>query len=87
MKDPKNFIGGFIAGAALGIAAGMLLAPDSGQRTRKKIVDGSIKLKDDLMSTVDVSLENIRRQFNSRIDQLARTGKQNIDEASEKVKA
>jgi len=80
-------IGGFIAGAALGIAAGMLLAPDSGQRTRKKIVDGSIKLKDDLMNTVDTSLDNIRRQFNSKIDQLARAGKQNIDEASEKVKA
>ncbi len=80
-------IGGFIAGAALGIAAGMLLAPDSGQRTRKKIVDGSRKLKDDLMNTVDTSLDNIRRQFNSKIDQLARTGKQNIDEASEKIKA
>lgn len=86
MKDPKNLIGGFIAGAALGIAAGMLLAPDSGQRTRKKIVDGSIKLKDDLMNTVDSSLDNIRRQFNSKIDQLARAGKQNVGEASEKAK-
>ncbi|MBL0745120.1 YtxH domain-containing protein [Chryseolinea lacunae] len=86
MKDPKSLIGGFVAGAALGIAAGILLAPDSGKSTRKKIVDGSLKMKDDLMNTVDVSLDNIRKQFNSRIDQLARSGKSTIDETSEKVK-
>jgi len=84
MKDPKSLIGGFIAGAALGIAAGILLAPDSGQRTRKKIVDGSIKLKDDLMHSVDSSLESIRRQVTSKIDQLARGSKQNGDQVTEK---
>jgi gas vesicle protein len=35
-NDPKNLIGGFIAGAALGIAVGMLLAPNDGKKTRQK---------------------------------------------------
>jgi gas vesicle protein len=85
-NDPKNLIGGFIAGAALGIAVGMLLAPNDGKKTRQKLVDGSVKLKDDLVGTVNESLEKIRDQFNGKIDQLAKDGKQKVDYTSEKIK-
>ena len=86
MKDSRNLIGGLIAGTAMGIAIGMILAPTSGASTRKRIVDGSVKLKDDLLTTVDDSMENLKNQFNIRADMLAKGGKEIINHASEKTK-
>ena len=85
-NDPKNLIGGFIAGAAVGIAIGMLLAPNDGRKTRQKIVDGSVKLKDNLVGTVNESIEKLKDQFNTKIDQMAKEGKQKVDYTSEKIK-
>lgn len=85
-NDPKNLIGGFIAGAAIGIAVGMLLAPNDGKQTRKKIADGSTKLKDNLVGSVNESIEKLKEQFNGKIEQLAKEGKQKADYASEKIK-
>ena len=86
MKQAQKLIGGLIAGTAIGIAVGMLLAPASGQKTRRKILDGSAKLKDDFISSVDASIESLPKQLNSKIDQLARGGKEVVNHASEKVK-
>jgi len=86
LNDPKNLIGGFIAGAAVGIAVGMLLAPTEGKKTRQKIVDGSTKLKDNLVGSVNESIEKLKDQFNTKIDQLAKEGKQTADYTSEKIK-
>ena len=86
MRNSKKLIGGLIAGAALGIAVGLLLAPRSGVKTRKKIVGGSLRFKDDILSSVEDSLESLRKQFNRKIDQLARGGKEIINVTSDKVK-
>lgn len=86
MKDTKKFIGGLIAGAAIGIAVGLLLAPRSGEKTRKKLINDSLRLKDDVMSSVDDSLNTLRKQFNHKIDQLAKGSKEIINHASERVK-
>jgi len=89
MKDSKKLIGGLMAGAALGIAVGLLLAPRSGDKTRKKLVNDSLKIKDDVLSTVEGSIDSLRRQFNSKFDQLARGGKEAVKDtanyANEKV--
>jgi gas vesicle protein len=84
--NAKSLIGGLLAGAALGVAAGILLAPASGVQTRKKLVKGSAKLKDELLSSVEESLDALREQFNSKIDRLAKQGKETINHTSERVK-
>lgn len=84
--NAKSLIGGLLAGAALGVAAGILLAPASGVQTRKKLVKGSAKLKDELLSSVEESLDALREQFNSKIDRLAKQGKEAINHTSERVK-
>lgn len=86
MRDTKKLIGGLIAGAAVGIAVGLLLAPRSGQKTRKKLLNSSVRMKDDVMSSVEDSLDTIRKQFNHKIDQIAKGGKEIINNASERVK-
>ena len=84
--NSKKLIAGLIAGSAIGIAVGLLLAPRSGEKTRKKLINGSYKMKDDLMSSVEDSLGTLRKQFNHKIDQLAKGGKEAINHASERVK-
>ncbi|MEJ1240731.1 YtxH domain-containing protein [Chryseolinea sp. T2] len=86
MKNTKKLIGGLIAGAAIGVAIGVLLAPSSGAKTRRKLLGGSLKMKDDVMASIDDSLAVLRKQFNHKIDQLARGSKDAINHASEKVK-
>lgn len=86
MKNARKLVGGLIAGAAIGIAIGILLAPNSGVKTRKKLIGGSLRFKDDVMSSVDSSLESLRKQFNHKIDQLAKGSKELINHASDKAK-
>lgn len=84
--NAKSLIGGLLAGAALGVAAGILLAPASGVQTRKKLIKGSNKLKDELLSSVEESLDALRDQFNAKIDRLAKQSKEAINHTSERVK-
>jgi len=86
MKNAKKLIGGLIAGAAIGIAIGVLLAPSSGAKTRKKLMRNSFRLKDDVVSSVDDTIDSLRKQFNRKIDQLAAGSKDAINHAREKVK-
>lgn len=84
--DAKNLMGGLIVGAALGITAGLLLAPRSGDKTKKKLMKGSLKLKRDVVNYVDGSVDELRSQFNDKIDQLAKRSKETINHVSDRVK-
>jgi gas vesicle protein len=58
MKNSMGLIAAFLGGAIVGGALGLLFAPESGDETRKKIVDAlekrGIKLsKDDMEDLVD----------------------------------
>ncbi len=86
MKNVKEAVGILMAGAAIGVAIGILLAPGEGAKTRKQIADGSMKLKDDVIHTMNSSVESIRQQFNNKIDQLSKAGKEVVNHASEKAK-
>jgi gas vesicle protein len=75
MMNAKNLIGGLLAGAALGVAIGMLLAPSSGEVTRGKIAKGSRKLTDDLKGSLEDSIDSVKSKFNFGLEDLARKGK------------
>ena len=57
MSDNSNDFGAFMSGLLLGGIAGaitaLLLAPQSGEETRKVIIDKSIELKDKALETVE----------------------------------
>jgi gas vesicle protein len=86
VMNAKNLIGGFLAGAAIGAAAGLLMAPYSGAKTRRKLVRGSMKVKRNVVDYVENSIEGLRAQFNDKIDSIAKRGKETINGAAEKVK-
>jgi gas vesicle protein len=82
----KSLIGGLMVGAALGAAAGLLLAPRSGEQTRRKLVNGTMKLKKNVVNYIDESIDNLREQLNVKIDQIVKRGKDTINTVGEKVK-
>lgn len=84
--DSKRMIGGLLAAVAIGAAIGILLAPNSGERTRSKLIRGSRKLTDDLQETVEESIDSLKVKFNSGVDEVVRKGKEMINHTSDRVK-
>lgn len=85
--NAKNLIGGFIAGAALGVAAGLLLAPASGEKTRRKLVKDSQKVKNNVVNYVESSIDALRSQINKRIDQVTGRAKETVNHAAERAES
>jgi gas vesicle protein len=65
-KDQKVIVG-FLCGAAVGALAGLLLAPDSGEETRKKIANKAKDLKDDLNDQLTSTFGRISEQVNASL--------------------
>ncbi len=85
--DSKTMIGGLLAGAAIGVAIGILLAPSSGEKTRGKLVKGSRRLTNSVQETVEDSIESLKDRFNFGVDEVVKKGKELINHASDRVKA
>ncbi len=84
--EAKNLIGGLLAGAAIGVAVGILLAPESGEQTRKKIIKGSRRTANDIKATFEESVDSLKNQYNSGVDELAKRGKELISQTNDRVK-
>ncbi|HOX81931.1 MAG TPA: YtxH domain-containing protein [Chryseolinea sp.] len=85
--ETKKLIGGLLAGAAIGVAVGLLLAPRSGEQTQKKLIRGSKRFANDFKNTVGDSIESLRGKYNGAIDETAKRGKEVLSSVSDKLKA
>lgn len=64
-----------LAGAAVGAVAGVLLAPEQGEKTRKRISKGLIDGKDD----ISCKLEDLKKQVKSLVSSKSNTLENTID--------
>jgi gas vesicle protein len=61
MNNGQKILLSFLAGAAAGVVAGLLLAPDSGKEIRKKIA----KKASDLKGTLENQIRNLKTKESS----------------------
>lgn len=62
-KDTGQFIGALLLGAAVGGALGILLAPDKGSETRKKIAEKTDDFSSTLKEKFSLFMEKAKKEF------------------------
>lgn len=80
---------GSLAGLAIGAIAGILLAPDKGSTTRKKIMDKGDAYADELKSKYDEFRDSITEKFEGAkkdLEGFVDKGKGKFDDAKKDVK-
>ena len=82
MNTPGKVAVGVLAGAIVGLVAGILIAPDSGKRTREKLIGKS----NDLRNRVTDSFDDAKRAYNKKVEAFAGEGKSGIDYLKDTLK-
>lgn len=82
-SSTAKFLFGFIAGAAAGAVAGLLLAPEKGSETRKKVSDTAKKWKEELDKEFSTKVDDLKDYVKESTEEM----KAKISKAEKKVKA
>jgi len=61
--DNSKLVWGFLAGAAIGGALGLLLAPDKGSETRRKIMEKGSDLSGSIKDTFTDVVDGVKDNF------------------------
>ena len=78
----SNAILGIVAGLAIGATIGILLAPDKGEKTRKKIASKTKETKDHLKESFDDFLDTVSEKYEA----LKHDGKELLNKEKEVIK-
>ena len=78
-----NLIAGLLIGGLAGAGAMLLLAPQSGERTREQIQERSIELRDETASVMDTAMAKVWMAKN----RMARDGRRKATEFAHRSKA
>lgn len=76
---------GFFIGGMVGAVAALLMAPQSGERTRAMIRDKGIELREKAMETRERAEESLRGAMN-RTEEMAQTAKERMEEMTRRGK-
>ena len=82
MKDFSKVMLSLIIGALAGAAAGVLLAPDKGKNTRKKVK----KSMDDLSKKAKDSMDDLSKKAKDSMEDLSKKAKDSMEDLSAKTK-
>lgn len=85
MNTKAKVLGGFLLGTTLGVATGMLIAPRSGKKTRKKIMHQSKSMANQLANKARHKFEAAKETYNQKLDEITRNGKSAVDDLSEAI--
>jgi gas vesicle protein len=73
---------GILVGASVGIITGILIAPDSGKRTREKLANKAKELK----TRVEDTLDEAKAAYNKEVESLMANGKSGINSLKNALK-
>ena len=85
----NNALLGVVAGLAAGAVIGILLAPEKGSKTRKKIADKAENLTSDLKDGINSTLSTLEKKYNelsSKYTNLSDNIEDKIVEGKSKLK-
>ena len=74
-SNSRTFIFGLLVGAAAGAIAGILLAPDKGSETRRKVSEKARELKDSLPDQLETLKARIEQKLNEIKSSIRETEK------------
>ncbi len=87
MANTGSTLLALITGAAIGAAAGLLYAPDSGEKTRKKLSDDARKAQDqfnkkyqETSSNLNTKAKKARMDFETRLEETLSSASYKADE-------
>jgi gas vesicle protein len=75
-NDAFKILTGFFIGAMGGLLTGLLIAPDSGKGTRKRISDTAQKIQHDLNDFAEETLEATKKSISETVDDLVKGHKE-----------
>lgn len=87
MNDNAKVFLGFIAGLCAGAVAGILLAPDRGDATRRMIADRAKTLGTDVGDQLNPSMEKIADAAKVAIESITDQANKILQKAGEKAEA
>jgi gas vesicle protein len=82
MNTAGKVMVGVLAGATVGLLTGILIAPDSGKKTREKLLGKS----KDLKNKVTESFDDVKKAYNQKVEAFAGEGKSRIDYLKDTLK-
>ena len=77
---------GILVGLAVGAVVGLLIAPESGKKTRKRITSESDSFFKDLQDQLQSGLDNIKSQYNDYVDAAADKSQDVVSQVKKKAK-
>jgi gas vesicle protein len=77
---------GILVGLAVGAVVGILLAPESGQKTRKRIASDTDSFFKDLQDQLQDGIDSIKSQYNDYVDSAVNKTQDLVGQAKKKAK-
>ena len=85
-KNTAQVIGAVLIGVAVGAVVGMLLAPESGKKTRRRLMRGAEDAADNLKTTIKEQMNSLRHEAEdlekaakSKVNEYNQAAKQKVD--------
>ena len=85
MSNSIKLFSAFVLGTAAGFAAGILMAPEKGEKTRKKLLAEMNKVSQDVAKQADKQMAKIKDGYNKKVEELSKEGKSLMETAKKAV--
>ncbi|TRX60529.1 YtxH domain-containing protein [Fulvivirga sp. M361] len=80
-----KIIGSLLLGTAVGAVVGLLTAPESGKKTRKKLDGETQKFLSNINQAVGDSLQTLKSSYQDVVSEVASNAKKHISQGEKKV--